>query len=120
MSTIDPSVSLRLSQAYGAAPSAQAGPRMNAGGIAGTISRAAEVSDQVAIARPEKLNKNIERLAAGAVDRPAIEKNAPAKSPLASAATYTSRGTLAMHAQPGDQNAAATGVAIGRALDVNG
>lgn len=114
MSTINTSASLRLSQTYGAS----AKP-LHPEGVAGTISRAAQVSDQVAIARPEKLSQSIERLAAGAVDVPAVERQPAQRSVLASPATYTSRGTLAMHAQPGDRNAAATGVAIGRALDVN-
>ncbi|MGH7242829.1 MAG: hypothetical protein ACREJD_05370 [Phycisphaerales bacterium] len=108
--------SLRLTQAYGIA----ARPPAKADGVAGTISRASQISDQVAISRPEKLIKSIDRLAAGAVDQPAVEKNQPARSPLATVSTYTSRGTLAMHAQPGDRNAAATGIAIGRAIDVNG
>ncbi|MBX3390296.1 MAG: hypothetical protein KF691_12680 [Phycisphaeraceae bacterium] len=116
MNTINTSASIRLSQTYGAPASAQA----NAGSVAGTISRAAGVSDQVAISRPEKLSNSIERLTSGAVKQPAIEKSAPAKSVFAAPAVYTSRGTLAMHAQPGDRNAAATGVAIGRSLDVNG
>ena len=120
MNTINTSASLRLSETYGAAAGTHSAAQIDRAGIAGTISRAAEVSDQVAIARPEKLSKNIERLAAGAVDQPAIEKSTPVRSPLAAPATYTSRGTLAMHAQPGDRNAATTGVAIGRSLDVNG
>lgn len=116
MDTINTNASLRLSQAYGI----PAKPPARSEGIAGTIARASSVSDQVAISRPEKLSKSIERLAAGAVAQPAVEKQSPARSPLAVAATYTSRGTLAMHSQPGDRNAAATGIAIGRSLDVNG
>ncbi|MBX3381591.1 MAG: hypothetical protein KF805_15960 [Phycisphaeraceae bacterium] len=115
MDTINTSASLRLSQTYGA-PSK---PTPKPESIAGTISRASQVSDQVAISRPEKLTKSIERLAAGAVDLPAIEKHQSVRSPQAVPATYTSRGTLSMHTQPGDRNAAATGVAIGRSLDVS-
>lgn len=116
MDTINTNASLRLSQAYGI----QAKPQTRNDGVAGTISRASAVSDQVAISRPEKLTRSIERLAAGAVSQPAVEKQTTARSPLAAAATYTSRGTLSLHAQPGDRNAAATGIAIGRSLDVNG
>jgi hypothetical protein len=116
MDTINTNASLRLTQAYGISPK----PQAKIENVAGTISRASQVSDQVAISRPEKLTQSIQRLAAGAVNQPAVEKQPAARSPLASAATYTSRGTLAMHAHPGERNAAATGIAIGRGLDVNG
>ena len=118
MDTINTNASLRLTQAYGGLPKQQSQPKVES--VAGTISRASQVSDQVAISRPEKLAQSIHRLAAGAVDQPAVEKQPNLRSPLASATTYTSRGTLAIHAQPGDRNAAATGIAIGRSLDVNG
>ncbi|MBL8886070.1 MAG: hypothetical protein JNK16_05370 [Phycisphaerales bacterium] len=118
MDTINTNASLRLTQAYGVSPKPQT--QTKAESVAGTISRASQVSDQVAISRPEKLAQSVQRLAAGAVSQPAVEKQSTVRSPLASATTYTSRGTLAMHAQPGDRNAAATGIAIGRALDVNG
>lgn len=120
MNTISTNASLRLTQAYGVAPKPASPAQPAADSVAGTISRASQVSDQVAISRPEKLTQSIQRLAAGAVAQPAVEKQPAARSPLASATTYTSRGTLALHAQPGDRNAAATGIAIGRALDVNG
>jgi len=120
MDTINTNASLRLTQAYGVSPKQLVPSQPKAESIAGTISRASQVSDQVAISRPEKLAQSVQRLAAGAVAQPAVEKQPTVRSPLASATTYTSRGTLAMHSQPGDRNAAATGIAIGRALDVNG
>ncbi|MFO0860963.1 MAG: hypothetical protein U0570_10430 [Phycisphaerales bacterium] len=121
MDQISLNSSLKLHQAYNTPlPRSAAGVATGGTPVAGTLSRAALVADQVAIARPEKLARTVERLSAGSVQQPAIDKTVQERSVLTPPATYTSRGTLAMHSQPGDRNAAATGVAIGRLVDLNG
>jgi hypothetical protein len=86
-------------------------------------SRAAGVQDQVAVALPRArpAGENIGRLNAGSVGVPAVDLSDP-QSPATSAPAglYTSRGTLAMYKQPGEANAAATGVALGNRLDIEG
>lgn len=119
MDKINANSNLRLTQAYSSALRAQAKPAAN---TFGTVdSRASSVEDQVAISRPERLATSVQRLAAGTVSVPAIEKQ-PVESvlPQRVSATYTARGTLAMHGQPGDRNAAATGVTIGKMVDISG
>ncbi len=109
---------LRLTQTYGGA----AKPRAIVDPFKSTISRASDVQDKVSIARPEKLAQNVDRLAAGSVGVPAVDtSSSPIDAlPRTTPATYTSRGTILMQSQPGERNAAATGVAIGRLVDLNG
>lgn len=119
MDKINANANLRLTQAYATALRAQTKP---ATATFSTVdSRANQVEDQVAISRPEKLATSVQRLAAGTVSIPAVEKQqAQSVLPQRVNATYTARGTLAMHTQPGDRNAAATGVAIGKMVDISG
>ncbi|MBS0189755.1 MAG: hypothetical protein U0573_08600 [Phycisphaerales bacterium] len=116
MSTISNINGLRISPApaktaYGAAS-----------GSPGILGRATAVQDSVSLSRPEKLARSVDRLAAGSVSIPAIDKQ-PAQAPLPTEktpATYTARGTISLYGQPADRNVAATGVALGRMVDISG
>lgn len=126
MTRIDPNA-LRLAGVYQTAvnrkPASANLPAQNAATPAfDSLRRADSVVDQIAISRPEKLAASVSKLSAAtvagsAVKSPAGTPSAPIASPPS---TYTARGTLSLHTQPGERNTAATGVALGRVLDAKG
>ena len=98
-----PGMPYHLARAYGVAP-ANSPARTNAGvPVAGTP----ETSSGPAARLPSAAHKLVGAVVPGRVD-------------FSGAEPVQTSGTLAMYANPALKNAAATGVAVGRSLDVSG
>lgn len=129
MTRIDPSLpiaqtqaALRLSAAYGPVKEAPSGTD------AFSIARARAVRDEVSVqaavpVRTESLVRSLDRLSSAKVAVApvnAVEPVQPITQRASGTGTYTARGTLSLHDQPAARNAAATGVELGRRIDLQG
>lgn len=107
--SVPATIPFRLAQAYGVKPNAQVSRSAAAtpGAVPITQTPAAQVSPQAS----SELSAAGKRLVAGVV---------PGRVDFSGAQPVQSQPALQMYRHPADKNAAATGVAVGRKLDVAG
>ncbi|GJM19802.1 MAG: hypothetical protein DHS20C14_20150 [Phycisphaeraceae bacterium] len=81
--------------------------------------RAQQTIDQVDIGASRAAAPGLNKLVAGQVDRPAIQGDAPAL-PTQPRPANPNADAIGLYAHPADRNAAATGVSLGRQIDISG
>lgn len=111
-SSVPATIPFRLAQAYGVRPVAQVSRIAPA--TPGSVSAAPITptpSAQDPLGPSSELSAAGKRLVAGVV---------PGRVDFSGAEPVQSQPSLAMYRHPADKNAAATGVAVGRKLDING
>lgn len=111
-SSIPATIPFHVAKAYGVTPAAQVS-RINAPGSVGPANASQNVQKTEAAdsAQTSGLSAAGQRLVAAVV---------PGRVDFSGAEPTQSQPTLAMYRHPADKNAAATGVAVGRKLDVAG
>lgn len=95
-------LSFRLAAAYGVTPKARA------------TSTAPAAPASIAPAQPDRVDASLARI------RPLVAATVPGKIDFSANAPQQTGGAMPMYRHPYDKNAAATGVASGKAIDVTG